>query len=40
MFWDYYRNDAIHTFYPPGSHEAEKAFATSWWLMDMPGKGR
>ena len=35
-FWDYYRNDAIHSFYPPGSEEEKMAFDTPWWLQDAP----
>jgi hypothetical protein len=35
-FWYYYRNDAIHSFYPPGSEEEKKAFDTPWWLQDKP----
>jgi hypothetical protein len=31
-FWRYYRTDAIHSFYPPGSSEESQAFATPWWL--------
>jgi hypothetical protein len=35
-FWDYYRNDAIHSFYPPGSGEERTAFDIPWWLQDTP----
>jgi hypothetical protein len=37
-FWDYYRNDAIHSFYPPGSEEEKQAIETPWWLTDNPGQ--
>lgn len=30
-FWRYYRNDAIHSFYKPGSPEEAKAFAAPPW---------
>ncbi len=30
-FWRYYRNDGIHSFYPPGSREEAQAFAVPWW---------
>lgn len=30
-FWRYYRNDAIHSFYPAGSAEEARAFARPWW---------
>ncbi len=30
-FWRYYRNDAIHSFYKPGSPEKAKAFAAPPW---------
>ena len=29
--WRYYRNDAIHSFYKPGSPEEAKAFAAPPW---------
>lgn len=29
--WRYYRNDAIHSFYPAGSTEEAQAFARPWW---------
>jgi hypothetical protein len=35
-FWGYYVNDAIHSFYPPGSEEEAKAFETPWWLQETP----
>ncbi len=31
-FWRYYRDDGIHSFYPPGSREEAQAFATPPWL--------
>jgi hypothetical protein len=31
-FWRYYRDDAIHSFYPPGSAEEAEAFQAPWWL--------
>lgn len=31
-FWNYYRDDALHDFYPPGSEEEAQAFETPWWL--------
>lgn len=31
-FWRYYRDDAIHSFYPPGSTEEAEAFQVPWWL--------
>jgi len=30
-FWRYYRDDAIHSFYPAGSAEEARAFARPWW---------
>jgi multidrug efflux pump subunit AcrA (membrane-fusion protein) len=33
-FWRYYRNDAIHSFYPGGSAEEAQAFASPWWLTN------
>jgi hypothetical protein len=39
-FWDYYRNDDIHSFYPAGSEEEAKAFATPWWLAEVPENGQ
>jgi hypothetical protein len=33
-FWRYYRNDAIHSFYPAGSAEEARAFASPWWLAE------
>jgi len=35
-FWDYFRNDAIHSFYPPESGEEKTAFDIPWWLQDTP----
>ena len=35
-FWDYYRNDTIHRFYPAGSLEEAQAFKKPWWLKDIP----
>ena len=35
-FWDYYRNDARHSFYPPGSVQAAQAIEIPWWLTDQP----
>jgi hypothetical protein len=31
-FWRYYKDDAIHSFYPTGSAEEAQAFASPWWL--------
>ena len=31
-FWRYYKDDAIHSFYPTGSAEEAQAFASRWWL--------
>lgn len=31
-FWRYFRDDAIHSFYPPGSEEEARVFASPWWL--------
>ena len=31
-FWRYYRDDSIHSFYPPGSREEAQAFDVPWWL--------
>lgn len=33
-FWRYYRNDSIHSFYPPGSEQEAELFRTPWWLSD------
>ena len=33
-FWRYYRDDAIHSFYPAGSAEEAKAVRTPWWLAE------
>lgn len=33
-FWRYYRNDSIHSFFPPGSEQEAEAFRTPWWLSD------
>lgn len=33
-FWRYYRTDALHSFYPPGSIEEVQAFKTPSWLAD------
>jgi hypothetical protein len=33
-FWRYYKNESIHSFYPPGSDEEARAFATPWWEED------
>jgi hypothetical protein len=33
-FWRYYRSDNIHSFYPAGSAEEARAFATPWWLAE------
>ena len=30
-FWDYFRNDAKHSFYPPDGKEAKRLFATPPW---------
>jgi hypothetical protein len=30
-FWRYYRENSIHSFYPPGSREEAQAFAVPWW---------
>ena len=30
-FWSYYRNDALHSFYEPGSREEKQAFGSPWW---------
>ena len=37
-FWNYYRNDAIHSFYPKGSAEETRAFETPWWLLEAASK--
>lgn len=39
-FWSYYRNDAIHSFYPKGSAEEARVFAQPWWLSDSPEQAR
>jgi hypothetical protein len=39
-FWNYYRNDAIHSFYAPGSEEEAQAFETPWWLQELPENGQ
>jgi hypothetical protein len=31
-FWRYYRDDGIHSFYPPGSREEAQVFDTPPWL--------
>lgn len=31
-FWRYYRDDSIHSFFPPGSREEQEAFASPPWL--------
>lgn len=33
-FWRYYTNDAIHSFYPPGSEEEKRTFAKPWWEIE------
>jgi hypothetical protein len=33
-FWRYYRDDAIHSFYPAGSADDARAFASPWWLAE------
>ena len=33
-FWRYYRDDAIHSFYPAGSTEETQIFASPWWLAE------
>lgn len=33
-FWDYFINDAIHTFYSP--EDGAKFINTPWWLMNSP----
>jgi hypothetical protein len=33
-FWRYYRSDAIHDFYAPGSAEEARAFAQPPWQTD------
>jgi hypothetical protein len=33
MFWDYFINDKMHTFFSDQA-EAEKAMHTPWWLLD------
>lgn len=33
-FWRYYRDDAIHSFYPAGSADEARAFASPWWLAE------
>lgn len=35
-FWNYYRNDAIHSFYQKGSEEETRAFKTPWWMEEAP----
>jgi hypothetical protein len=30
-FWDYFRNDSLHSFYPPGSDGEKQAIETPWW---------
>lgn len=30
-FWRYYRDESIHSFYPPGSADEREALATPWW---------
>jgi hypothetical protein len=37
-FWNYYRNDAIHSFYPKGSKAETRAFETPWWLLEAAPK--
>jgi hypothetical protein len=34
QFWRYYRDDSIHSFYPPGSEEEAKVFQVPWWLSN------
>lgn len=33
-FWNYFTNDAMHTFYP--KEEAEQSMEVPWWLMEKP----
>lgn len=39
-FWNYYRSDAIHSFYPQGSPEEAEAFEIPWWLQELPENGQ
>jgi hypothetical protein len=32
-FWRYYRNDAMHSFYPPGSAEEKRVFERPSWAV-------
>ena len=39
-FWEYYRNDSIHSFYPAGSPEEAQTFSTPWWLRESSPQSR
>lgn len=34
VFWRYYTNDTIHSFYPEGSKEEAEVLETPWWLRE------